>query len=286
MQIRPEVGRSIVAAGLVTNYHEMGNGPPLLLLHGSGPGVSAWANWNRAMAKLASDFRVIAPDIAGFGFTERPSDDQYNIKLWVGHVIGLLDALGIASAVVVGNSFGGGVALAASLRHAERFAGMVLMGTPAGEFPQTEGLAAGWYYEPSLENMERMLQLFPHDKTIITAEMVRTRYEVSVLSGGQAAVRKLQPRPAPPGEHAIVKGVPADALRTIRVPTLVLHGREDRVVPMQCAMTILDNVPDCEAHVFGRCGHWVQAEKEDAFLRLVSQFAATHLGESNPEGRA
>lgn len=270
---RPELGKRVQAAGLATNYHEAGSGRPLVLLHGSGPGVSAYANWSRVMPRLAARHRVLAPDVVGFGFTERPADEQYNIKLWVGHVIGFLDALEIERAVLVGNSFGGGVALAAALRHAKRLAGLVLMGTPAGEFAQTEGLAAGWYYEPSLENMERLLKIFPYDSALVTAEMVKARYEVSLLNGGQAAVRKLQPKPAPAGEQATVKGVPEDALRTITVPTLVLHGRDDPVVPIECGLRIFANVPNAQLHAFGQCGHWVQIEREDAFVSLVEHFA-------------
>lgn len=268
-----EIGKNIVAAGIATNYHEVGSGPPIILLHGSGPGVSAWANWSHIMPRLGTQYRVLAPDIVGFGSTERPAGAQYSIKRWVGHLIGFLDALKIDRAVLVGNSFGGGISLAASLRFAERIAGMVLMGTPAGEFPQSEGLAAGWHYEPSLENMERLLKLFPFDPGIVTPAMVKARYEASLLHGGQGAVRKLQPEPAPAGTAATVQGVPESALATITVPTLALHGRDDKVVPMECALRVLRCIPRSELHLFADCGHWVQIEREDAFVDLVINFA-------------
>lgn len=269
-----EIGKSIVAAGIKTNYHEAGEGQPLVLLHGSGPGVSAWANWSRVIPRLGTRFRVLAPDIVGFGFTERPDEAEYGIKLWVRHLIGFLDALDVRRATLVGNSFGGGISLAASLRHADRIERMVMMGAPAGEFAQTEGLAASWHYEPSLANMENMLRMFPHDQSIVTAEMIRARYEASLLHGGQAAFRKLIAKPGISGEQTMVRGVPEEALRTIQTPILALHGRDDHVVPLECSLRIMRSVPNAELHVFGNCGHWVQIEREAAFVELVTSFAA------------
>jgi len=274
-----DVGKSILAAGLATNYHDAGSGRPVVLLHGSGPGVTAWANWRRVLPLLAKDFRVVAPDLAGFGFTERPrGEGQYGIKLWVGHLIGFLDALGLARVSLVGNSFGGGLALAAASRHPDRIERLVLMGTPAGTFAQTPALRGAWSYEPSLENMERMLRMFPYDESWVTAQMVRERYETSLLHGGQAAFRKLIPAPGPEGETTWVKGVPEETLRAIEQPTLVLHGREDSVVPPECGLLIHRNVANSQLHMFGRCGHWVQIEKEDEFMCEVSDFLREPAG--------
>lgn len=267
----PAIGKSVVAAGLQTNYHECGDGLPVILLHGSGPGVSAWANWSRIIPRLADDFRIIAPDIAGYGYTERKADTVYGIKLWVGHLLGLLDALEIDKANLVGNSFGGGLSLAATLFAPDRVDRLVLMGTPAGTFEQTPGLRSGWEYEPSLENMERMLKMFPYDKSIVTDEMVRARYEASAQPGAQEAFRKLIPEPNKDGP-TMVKGVPEESLRTIDKRTLVLHGREDEVVPLDLGLTIHRNVPDSEIHVFGHCGHWVHVEREEGFLAEVRRF--------------
>lgn len=96
----PEIGRSIHAAGILTNYHDLGEGFPALFIHGSGPGVSAWANWRLVLAPLAQRMRVIAPDMAGFGFTERRADLRYDIDTWVAQALGLMDALGLERADV------------------------------------------------------------------------------------------------------------------------------------------------------------------------------------------
>lgn len=267
----PDIGKTLIAADHKTNYFDQGTGKPLVLLHGSGPGVSAWTNWNKVMPSLAEDFRVIAPDIAGFGFTEFKPDSKYDIKLWVKHLVGILDALNIEKASFVGNSFGGALSLGLALFAPQRVEKLVLMGTPAGEFEQTPGLRSAWEYEPSLENMERTMRLFPYDQSIITEEMIQARYEASARPGAQDALRKLVPQPNPDGP-TIVKGFPASSVANIQAPTLVLHGREDKVVPVQCGLLLAQSIPNAEFHMFGHCGHWVQTERREAFVALVRQF--------------
>ncbi|WP_313515959.1 alpha/beta hydrolase [Pseudomonas sp.] len=265
------IGKSLLAAGHETNYHEAGEGEALFLLHGSGPGVSGWTNWSTTMAAFSDNWRVIVPDIAGFGFTEFHEGTKYDIKLWVGHLVGIMDALGIKKASFVGNSFGGAVAIGLAVFAPERVSKLVLLGTPAGEFVQTPGLRGAWEYEPSLENMRQLMELFPFDKALITPALVQARYEASARPGSQNALRKLIPQPAAEGE-TLVKGFPAAALAKISAPTLVVHGREDRVVPPQCGFLIANSVPNADLHMFGRCGHWVQNEQPRRFIALVRDF--------------
>jgi 2-hydroxy-6-oxo-octa-2,4-dienoate hydrolase len=267
------VGKTVVAADHNTNYFDEGQGSALFLLHGSGPGVSASTNWGKVIPELAPHFRVVAPDIAGFGYTEFKSDSKYDMKLWTRHLVGIMDALGIAKASFVGNSFGGAVAVGLALSSPERVDRLVLLGTPAGEFVQTPGLRSAWEYEPSLENMERTMRLFPYDQSIITEEMIHSRYEASARPGAQDALRKLIPRPNAEGP-TLVKGFPEASLAKIQAGTLVLHGREDRVVPLECGQLLARAIPRADLHVFGRCGHWVQTERRADFLDLVTRFCA------------
>jgi len=162
------IGRFIEAAGHHTNILQHGNGTPLVLLHGAGPGVSAWTNWRGVIPELSQNFYVIAPDIAGYGYTEFKADQTYNVKVWVAHLIAILDALGIEKTSIVGNSFGGALALATALSHPARVHRLVLLGTPAGEFEMSEAQKAQWRYEPSLEAMAQVLRYFPFDQTCIT----------------------------------------------------------------------------------------------------------------------
>lgn len=261
-------GRTVRALDLDTNYHEAGAGVPVLLLHGSGPGVSAWTNWKRSIPALATSFRVIAPDMAGFGYTERASDLAYDIKLWVKHLIGILDALHIERASLVGNSFGGSLALAAAARFPDRIDRLVLMGTPCDKFTMTPGLRAGWDYVPSRDAMRATMAHFPHDPAYITDELVEDRYQASLISGAQEGLRKLLARPAEEGETEL-SGIPEKVVAGIAHPTLVLHGREDRVIPVEMGLRLGRAMPNAEFHMFGNCGHWVQSERFDSFIALT-----------------
>eukprot|EP01036_Dinobryon_divergens_P006033 gene6033-7998_t len=179
----PEIGHSIVAAGLKTNYLESGSGEPVILIHGSGPGVTAYANWRLSIPVLAEKYRVLAPDIAGFGYTERKSDTVYDLDFWVRHLIEWMDAVGVKKARFVGNSFGGALTLALTARHPERVDRFVLMGAAGVDFEVTPGLEAVWGYEPSVENMRKMAMTFAYDTSIITDDLVKSRYEASIRPG-------------------------------------------------------------------------------------------------------
>lgn len=274
MQGSSGMGARITAAGIDTNYHDSGSGAPVILLHGSGPGVSAWTNWKRVMPALADDFRVLAPDMAGFGYTERKPDQVYDIKHWVIQLIGFMDALGIAKASLVGNSFGGSLAIAAAARQPDRFDRLVLMGTPCGPFTMTPGLRAGWDYTPSEDNMRSVMAHFPCDPAFITDELVADRYAASQIPGAQEGLRQLLAKPNDEGDTPL-SGMPEAIAAKIVHPTLVLHGREDRVIPLELGLRIAHAVPNAQMHIFGQCGHWVQAERFDDFVALTRRHLAS-----------
>lgn len=269
----PEIGTTIDAAGIATNVHLAGDGATVLLLHGSGPGVSAFANWRLTIPGLAPHFRVIAPDIVGFGYTERPSGIDYGLDTWTAHALGVLDALGIERAHVVGNSFGGSLALALAIRHPERVQRLVLMGSVGVPFTITPGLDAVWGYEPSVEAMEGLLHLFAYDRSLVGPDLARLRYEASIRPGVQEAYAAMFPAPRQQALDAMTH--PIDQIAAIAAPTLIVHGRDDRVIPLQNAVDLLGLIDDSQLHVFGRCGHWTQIEHADAFVSLVTGFLSS-----------
>lgn len=263
-------GKTITAFETETNYHEAGDGKPVILLHGSGPGVSAWTNWRRVIPELAKTNKVFAPDLAGFGFSERKPDAVYDIKHWVKHLLGFMDALEIEKPSLVGNSFGGSLALAAAARYSDRFDKLVLMGTPCDKFMMTPGLKAGWDYTPSREAMRSAMSNFPFDTRFITDELVEERYQASLIPGAQEGLRKLLVKPNEEGETPL-SGMPESVVAAIPNPILVLHGREDRVIPVEMGIRIARAAPRADMHVFGQCGHWVQAERFDDFVALAQR---------------
>ncbi len=268
----PEIGRRIAAAGIDTNYHDQGSGFPLLLIHGSGPGVSAWANWRLVLPELARDRRVIAPDMVGFGFTERPDGQAYTLDAWVDHAVGLLDALDIEQTDLVGNSFGGAVAIALAVRHPERVRRLVLMGSVGVPFEISAGLDAVWGYTPSVENMRDLLDLFTYNREIATDELAALRYQASIRPGFQESFSAMFPAPRQRWVDAMASAE-AD-IRALPHETLVIHGREDQVIPLQTSLTLTEWIDRAQLHVFGRCGHWTQIEHAGRFARLVGDFLA------------
>ena len=257
MSANAEIGKSIVANGILTNYHDQGTheGTPVLLIHGSGPGVTGWANWRLTMPALATRFRVLAPDMVGFGYTERPEGVHYNMDNWVSHILGFMDAMEIEKAHLVGNSFGGGLAL---------------MGSAGLSFPLTQGLDRVWGYQPSLEAMRGLLDVFAFNRDLLTDELARMRYDASIRPGFQEAFSTMFPAPRQLGIDSLAS--PESAIRNLSHQTLIVHGREDKVIPLDSSYRLMALIPSAQLHVFGECGHWTQIEHAARFNRLVTEF--------------
>lgn len=266
----PEIGETVLVDGIRTNFHDMGSGDPVVLIHGSGPGVSAWANWRLTLPVLSERYRVLAPDVLGFGYTERPHRPTYDLDTWTGHLVGFLDALGLERVSVVGNSFGGALALSLATRHPERVDRLVLMGSVGVPFRLTPGLDAVWGFEPSLSHMRALLDVFAYDRSLVSDDLARLRLEAATRPGVHEAFSAMFPPPRQ--DHIDALTIDEDLVRAIEHPTLVVHGRDDRVIPLSTSLRLHELIDDSQLHVFGRCGHWVQIEHADAFNRLISDF--------------
>jgi 2-hydroxymuconate-semialdehyde hydrolase len=266
----PEIGKSIQTGSILTNYHDVGTGEPVLMLHGSGPGVSAWANWRLTLAALQNRFRLLAPDLAGFGYTQTPEGMQHSRESWLAQIVAFLDALGIERVHVIGNSFGGSMALALAIAHPERVSKVVLMGSVGVPFELTPGLDAVWGYTPSFENMQAIMKIFAYDQKLIGDQLVQLRYEASMRPGIQESYASMFPAPRQRWVEAMSHA--QDKIRSIKAPTLLVHGRDDKVIPLSTSLTMLNWIEDSQLHIFGRCGHWTQIEHAEAFAKLVEDF--------------
>ena len=270
MSANPEIASSIIANGIRTNYHDVGTGRPVLFIHGSGPGVSAWANWRLVLPEVGKHFRAIAPDMVGFGFTDRPDGVRYDMDTWVAQAIGLLDALGIEQTDLVGNSFGGALALALAIRHPGRVRRLALMGSVGVPFEITRGLDEVWGYTPSLATMRHLLDLFAFDRSLVNDELARLRYEASIRPGFQESFAAMFPAPRQRWVDAMASAE-AD-IRALRHETLIIHGRDDQIIPLANSLTLAQWIDRSQLHVFGRCGHWTQIEHSARFNRLITDF--------------
>lgn len=271
MSDNPEIGESIDVGGVRTNYIVAGEGDPLILLHGSGPGVTAFANWRGVIPDFAQNFRCYAPDTLGFGYSDFPSDIRgFDMDRWIGHLIGFMDELAIERAHFIGNSYGGALTLGLAARHPGRVARMVLMGAAGLSFPITEGLAKVWGYQPSLPAMRDLMTTFAFDAALVKEEIVASRYHASIRPGAQEAYSSLFPEPRQRWLDALATS--EDDLRALPHPALIVHGREDVIVPWQISQRYHELIPNSELHVFGHCGHWTQIEKRERFVELVTPF--------------
>ena len=269
-------------SGLTLHYHEAGD-PALetvLLLHGGGPGASAWSNFGRTTDALADRFHVLAVDQPGFGRSSKPTEIPEQFFTFSANAIAeLLDQLGIDRAHCVGNSLGGGTAVRLALNHPGKAGRLVLM-APGGlglnvfAPDPTEGIkklyAFGAPPGPSAEKLADFLKTLVFDPALITDELVAERYEHAAdpdtLASMQAMGRSFLRAP----EEAMLW---REAYK-LRQRVLLVWGREDRVNPLDGALAALKLIPRAQLHVFGGCGHWAMLEKFDEFNELTASFLA------------
>jgi pimeloyl-ACP methyl ester carboxylesterase len=242
----------------------------VVLIHGSGPGVTSYANWRVVLPALAENFRVLAPDMVGFGFTERPANIEYGLQTWADQVVGLMDTLELPTAHMVGNSFGGAIALRIATQHPDRVGKLVLMGSMGVPFPITEGLERVWGYEPSFENMRKVLDVFAYSRDLVNDELAEVRYRGSIQPGFQESFAAMFPAPRQRWVEAMC--TPEDEIRRLPHRTLIVHGREDQVIPVQTSLRLMELIDNADLSVFSHCGHWSMIERTEDFNRSVSEF--------------
>jgi 2-hydroxymuconate-semialdehyde hydrolase len=266
--------RTITALGIETHLHDAGDGPPLLLLHGSGPGVSAWSNWRLLYPELSRDFRVIAPDQVGFNRTQPDGPVRYGRALWTEHALAVVDELGLERFSIIGNSMGGAIALSLAVARPDAVDRIVVMGTMGIGMELPPGLAEVWGYEPSPAAMRSIIELFAYDRAIVTDDLVEMRYRASAEPTVRDAFAGMFPEPRQAGVDDLA--LSPEELRSIRQPVLLAHGYHDRIIPFRSSsLPLMDVLPRPELHAFGNSGHWVMIEQTAAFTAAVRAFLQT-----------
>lgn len=266
----PEIVNSIKTGNFNTNYHDLGEGEVVLFIHGSGPGVSAYANWRLSMPQLAKNFRVIAPDMVGFGYSDRPEGMNYSMDIWVQQAIDLMDSLKIEKFNIVGNSFGGALAINLAIKYPQRLEKIVLMGAMGIDFELTAGLDQAWGYTPSLKNMKALLDTFAYSRVLVTDELAQMRYDASIRPGFQESFSSMFPDPRQSSVSAMSSS--ESDISKIDKDVLIIHGRDDKVIPFENSTRLHSLIPSSQLHGFGECGHWSQIEHKDRFNKLLEDF--------------
>ena len=255
------------AEGELTHYHEVGEGTPILFLHGSGTGVSAAANWWLNLPQIGEQARCIAIDTIGYGQTVVAPNTAYGIRAWVDHAIRTLDALGIEKTWVVGNSLGGWLAFQMVLDYPERVLGIVSMGT--GGAKQTAALKAQANPELTIEGIKKTLSMFVVNKDLITDELVKVRF---ASAANDYASNRLMDVVGARDRDRFEFPLDFEKMKDITVPVLLIHGVQDVVIPVSRSWDILNTVPHADAHIFSQCGHWSQVEKAEEFNTVIKDY--------------
>lgn len=246
----------------------------VLWLHGSGPGVTALTNWEGVLETLAGDFFHLAPDGIGFGDSSHPDPPPQGLaaftQLRVEALLGLLDELGLERAHLVGNSMGGMISVQLALRAPERVGRIVLMGTGGAPIPPTPELIRliTFYQQPTAEAMAELIRCFVVDPACLGGELARIA-EARMPQALREEVRRSHLATFSPGPPLPL--APEDLAR-IAAPVLVLHGREDRIIPVSVSHYFATHLPDARLHVMPHAGHWLQLEHPRAFANLVRAF--------------
>ena len=260
------------------HYNDCGTGEQtVVMLHGSGPGATGWANFHRNVdAFVGAGYRVVLMDCLGWGKSDPIVCTGSRSDLNAQTLKALLDALRLGKGHIVGNSMGGHSAVAFALANPTRVGKLILMGGGTGGPSQfvpmpTEGikLLQGLYREPTIENLKKMMNVFVFDPSSMTEELFQARLDNMLARKDHLEnfVKSLAANP---------KQFPDQGPRLgeITAPTLVIWGRDDRFVPMDIGLRLIWGMPNAELHIFNRCGHWAQWEHADKFNRMVLDFLA------------
>jgi 2-hydroxymuconate-semialdehyde hydrolase len=255
------------ADGELTHYHELGEGTPILFLHGSGTGVTAAANWWLNLPVLSEQGRCIAIDSIGYGQSVVAPNTEYGIKEWVRHAVRVLDALGIEKTWIVGNSLGGWLAFQFAIDFPERLLGIVSMGTGGAKLT---GALAG-HSNPNLTEagIRKTLELFVVDKSLVTDELVSLRYQSAL---NDTASDRLAEVVAARDRDRTELPLDFDVLSRLDVPVLLIHGVQDVVIPVSRTWELLNVIPNADVHIFSQCGHWSQVERAEEFNTVITQY--------------
>jgi 2-hydroxy-6-oxonona-2,4-dienedioate hydrolase len=261
---------------LQLHYNDIGQGSEtIIMLHGSGPGASGWANFNRNIDTFVdAGYRVIFMDCPGWSKSDPVVSTGSRSNLNAAALKGFVDALGLDKVHLVGNSMGGHTAVAFALENPERVGKLVLMGGGTGGLSSfvpmpTEGikLIGGVYRDPTLENLKKMMTVFVYDSSALTDELIQGRLD-NMLKQREHLDNFVKSAEANPKQFPDF----GHRLHEIKAQTLVIWGRNDRFVPMDTGLRLIAGIPNSELHVFNACGHWAQWEHAEKFNRMVLDF--------------
>ncbi|WP_067179431.1 alpha/beta fold hydrolase [Microtetraspora niveoalba] len=263
----------------VLRYHEAGDGPPLLLLHGSGPGVTGWRNFRGNLAVFAEHFRCLVLEFPGFGVSD-PTDEHPMLAASAA-VVRFLDGLGLHQVDVIGNSMGGIIGAQVAIAHPDRVRRLVTIGGIGRNLYSPspgEGikLLMEFTEEPTRERLVQWLHSMVYDPALVTEELIEERWTQATDPDTLASARRMYGKAAFAATQAAAAASDAPPywamLHRLKARTLITWGRDDRVSPVDMSIVPMRTIPDVELHIFPNCGHWVMIEQKAAWESAVLAF--------------
>lgn len=264
----PPRGNTVTVGDLDLHYLSYGDGPPVVFLHGSGPGASGFSNFKQnVQAVVDCDHRAVLIDMPGFGYSSKPVDRDYTTEFFADAVTGLLDAIDIESAVLVGNSLGGGICIRIALDQPQRVSKLVMMAPGGIEDRETYFAMPGMvkmverFVGGALDRdgLGEILQLLVYDKSQVDEALIDERW--AILQDQPPEVLSRMKIPSMAGE-----------LGSLACPILGFWGVDDEMTPASGAQKFLDQCRDCRFTLVTQCGHWVMVEHHDLFNAALTDF--------------
>ena len=271
--------REITTEKGVLRYHEAGEGPVLLLLHGSGPGVTGWRNFRGNLGFFAERYRCLVLEFPGFGV----SDDFGGHPMLDAQVAvpAFVDALGLEKVDVIGNSMGGGVGINFAINFSDRIGKLVTIGgigTNIFSSGPSEGirLLQEFTEDPTRQRLIDWLNSMVYDPALVTEELIEERFALATDPETLESARRMYGKAAFAAMTKMMRNadfpLPWAIMHKVKAPTLLTWGRDDRVSPLDMALIPMRTIPNAELHVFPNCGHWVMIEAKQAFESAVMTF--------------
>lgn len=262
----------VEAAGVATHYLEGGRGRPLILIHGGGAGADGWGNWRGCLDRYAQNFRVIVPDMPGFGRSAKPDPETYAYTQANrnAHLIALIAALGLGQVDLIGNSMGGATALGVAMQRPELVRKLVLMGSAglAIANPDPSAMKDLVGYDYTVEGMRKIMKALGGSRFQPSEEAVLYR---DALMKDEAARKALK---------AVVAArltYEREEIAAVKTPTLVVGGKEDKVAILARTYGYLELLENSWGFIVPHAGHWVMIEAPDEFVSVTSSFLRDDL---------
>ncbi len=250
-------------------------GKPFVLVHGGGAGADCEGNWADVIDRLAPEFRVFAPDMVGFGHSAKPDADvyAYDQAEREQHLAAFIESLGVGPVVLVGNSMGGLTGLGVARDRPELVDRLILMGSAGIPVPQSDQLKTIMEYDFTFAGMEKIVRSLTGGRYSPPPGMVDYRHNLSVEPDTRAAYKAITGWMKARGGLQIDEAL----IQAVKVPTLIVAGKDDGVVPVTCAYRFLELIPQSRGYIMPDCGHWPMIEKPDEFADVIARFATMDL---------